>query len=213
MILHTVLEHGWYYHFKIHTMKTDNLCNDKFSKLSEYLHDVMQECPNDFFNNGPRSSALRFSTGIEPVLINNHEICKMAELGLANNTQYKSAHYRVQMFLLENDSNTISIEAPIWIHADEIKHFEKMFNSEDPLSGHIDVLRVEDGNIWIWDYKPNASKEKYASTQVYFYAQMLSKRTGIPIEKFRCGYFDEKVAYAFKPTEKCSAEIVQQTKL
>ena len=68
-------------------------------------------------------------------------------------------------------------------------------------AGHIDVLRVEDGAIWVWDYKPNASLEKYAATQVFFYALMLSKRTGIPLEKFRCGYFDSYNCYMFKPEE------------
>ena len=28
---------------------------------------------------------------------------------------------------------------------------------------------------------------------------MLSKRTNIPIENFRCGYFDQHIAYVFKP--------------
>jgi hypothetical protein len=60
-------------------------------------------------------------------------------------------------------------------------------------------LRIEDGNIWVWDYKPNAAKERYAATQVQFYSMMLSKRTGIPLEKFRCGYFDEDIAFAFRP--------------
>ena len=53
--------------------------------------------------------------------------------------------------------------------------------------------------MWVWDYKPNAQKEKYAKCQTLFYAIMLSKRTGIPLERFRCGYFDEKTAFVFKP--------------
>jgi hypothetical protein len=28
---------------------------------------------------------------------------------------------------------------------------------------------------------------------------MLSKRTGIPLNNFRCGYFDDKNAYVFEP--------------
>ena len=67
------------------------------------------------------------------------------------------------------------------------------------MTGHIDILRVDDDKVWIWDYKPNAHKEKFASTQVFFYALMLSKRTSIPLENFRCGYFDSSYAYLFKP--------------
>jgi hypothetical protein len=194
-------------------MKSSALCIGDLSKLNNYLHGVMQDCPDDFFNNGPRSSALRFSTGINPVSIRNHEISKMAGLGLEQNTQYKSGHYRVQMFLLEHDSSTVSIETPIWVHAKELKGFKKMFNSHEPLSGHIDVLRVEDDHVWIWDYKPNADYERYATTQVYFYALMLSKRTGIPLDRFRCGYFDENIAYAFKPGEGIKADVLKQKKL
>ncbi|MBU4503046.1 MAG: PD-(D/E)XK nuclease family protein [Nanoarchaeota archaeon] len=75
------------------------------------------------------------------------------------------------------------------------------------MTGHIDILRIEDEKIWVWDYKPNAHKEKYASTQTYFYALMLSKRTGIPLDDFRCGYFDQNHAFAFKPEEKIISNI------
>lgn len=107
----------------------------------------------------------------------------------------------MQNFLLENDDKTIGIEIPIWLENDELDSYKEVLDSNEPMTGHIDVLRVNDNKIWVWDYKPNANKEKYASTQVYFYAVMLSKRTGIPMENFRCGYFDHKYAYIFKPTE------------
>ena len=83
----------------------------------------------------------------------------------------------------------------------ELPNYKRIFNSDEPLTGHIDVLQIEDDKIWVWDYKPNAQLEKYATTQTFFYALMLSKRTGIPLDNFRCGYFDENVAYLFKPDE------------
>ena len=49
------------------------------------------------------------------------------------------------------------------------------------------------------NFKPNAIREKYAATQVYFYALMLSKRTNKDLEDFRCGYFDNDYAFVFKP--------------
>ena len=36
---------------------------------------------------------------------------------------------------------------------------------------------------------------------------MLSRRTNIPLEKFRCGYFDEFNTYVFKPEERFVKEI------
>jgi len=54
-------------------------------------------------------------------------------------------------------------------------------------------------------------REEYASTQTYFYALMLSKRTGIPLENFRCGYFDSHYAFMFKPEESAISKILQKT--
>ena len=101
--------------------------------------------------------------------------------------------------MIERDNKTLAIEVPIWLEQNELNGFFDIFKTEKPLTGHIDVLRVEDGKIWVLDYKPNAIKEKYAATQVFFYALMLSKRTNIPLENFRCGYFDDKDAFLFKP--------------
>jgi len=113
--------------------------------------------------------------------------------------KFRTAHSNVQMFMLQNDDKTISIELPIWLLEHELQDYYAILASRDALTGHIDALRIEDGKVWVWDYKPRAAKEKYASTQVQFYALMLSQRTGIPMERFRCGYFDEDTAFIFKP--------------
>jgi len=124
----------------------------------------------------------------------------LTRYGLENNEgRYNSNHSKVQVFMLENDDKTIAVEVPIWIKEEEIENYNEVFKTREPLTGHIDVLRLEDDKIWIWDYKPNAQREEYATTQTYFYALMLSKRTGINLEKFRCGYFDSCYAYVFKP--------------
>lgn len=200
MIKHVSLAHGWYYHYRIHSDKTNILCNNGYSKLKSFLEETMNECPDEHFVTGPRSSALRFSLSVKLKEDLNHEVSRLALQGLQNMEQYKTGHSKVQMFMLQFDNNSISVETPIWMHSNEIKNFNELFQTTDPLSGHIDLLRVENDNkIWIWDYKPKAKCEKYASTQVFFYALMMSKRTGIPLNKFMCGYFDENVAYTFKP--------------
>jgi ATP-dependent exoDNAse (exonuclease V) beta subunit len=135
---------------------------------------------------------------VEVAKTKGHEVCELARQGLEEN-RYNSAHSNVQMFMLAHDNHTISMEVPIWLMSEELPNYEDFFNTKEALSGHIDALRIEDGYVWIWDYKPNAHKEKYASTQVNFYAIMLSQRTGVPIERFRCGYFDDEHAFMFKP--------------
>ena len=197
MIKHIPLKHGWYYFYRIHQTKTNELTTNGLSKLREYMEFVAENCPNEYFNIGPRSSSLKFKLNdVKLHSIEGHEISKLAKQGYKNST---TAHNDVEMFLLENDDKTIAVEVPLWIKSNELSCFKELFKSKDPLTGHIDVLRVEDGKIWIWDYKPNAKDEKFATTQTFFYAYMLSKRTNIPIENFRCGYFDQHIAYVFKP--------------
>lgn len=198
MIKHTSFKHGWFYHYRIHKKKTEDLCKD-FQPLSSYLYEMFDKCPNEYFNSGPRSSALRLD--IDAKLENevNHKVCLLAKEGLILN-EYKTAHSNVQLFMLNFDKNTLGVEVPIWLMPEELEGFQSFFKENFPLTGHIDVLQINNEKIWVWDYKPKAHLEKYATTQTYFYALMLSKRTNIPLEHFMCGYFDEKQAYIFEPS-------------
>jgi|SRR3989344_509315 len=192
---------GGVYLYRIHDLKLNSLCNG-YDGLKNYLDQVFNNCPNDYFFTGPRSSTLKFKLNIEPIKINGHEISQLARNSLEiNKDRYKTNHSRVQVFMLEFDDKTIATEIPIWLKNDEMAEYKKIFKSDDALSGHIDLLRIENEKIWVWDYKPNANKEKYASTQIYFYALMLSKRTGLDLDNFRCGYFDDNSAYIFKPKQ------------
>ena len=198
VIQHKSMMHGWWYHYRIHGPKAEKLCSDGLSPVKDYLFDVKDNCPDKYFESGPRSSRLRMVFDIDLKEIKGHEVSELARKGLEFD-KFSTAHSNVQMFMLQNDNKTISMEVPIWILEKELPDYETLISSKEALTGHIDALRIEDGKIWIWDYKPKAHKEKYASTQVQFYALMLSKRTGLSIEKFRCGYFDDERAFVFKP--------------
>lgn len=197
-IKHTSFKHGWFYHYRLHTKKSEKLCSNGLSSLKDFMEKMLESCPDHYFESGPRSSALRFDVSSQCMRVDGHEVCRLAELGVGTG-RYRTAHSNVEVYMLEMDGNTIAVELPIWLHPHELDQYNALFESADPLTGHIDLVRVEDGNIWIWDYKPNAEKEKYAHCQTLFYALMLSKRTGVPLDKFRCGYFDEKTAFIFKP--------------
>lgn len=198
MIIHKSFKHGWFYHYRVHVTKTDQLCGKNFSPLRYYLHDVREHCPHEYFEKGPRGSGVKKVLAVDLQKIKGHEVCALAEAGL-DLDQYGTAHTNVQMFMLQHDDKTISVEVPIWMLEKEFPQYESLLQSTETLTGHIDALRIEDGAVWVWDYKPRAHLEKYAATQTQLYALMLSTRTGIPIEKFRCGYFDDEVAYVFKP--------------
>lgn len=199
MITGTSLKHGGYYHFRIHKGKAELLSSNGLSSLKSYLLNVLKDCPESHFLEGPRSSILKFSVSAN-LFEEERDVSLLARMGL-DSGYYDNAHMNVQMFMLAYDSKTVAIEVPIWLEPSEFSGFEDLFGSDLSLSGHIDILRVEDGRIWVWDYKPNARREKYADTQVYFYALMLSKRSGIPLEKFMCGYFDDKHVFTFNPSK------------
>ena len=211
MIKQISLDHlGGLYYYKVHNKKVDSLCKD-FPQLKTFLYDMFENCPNSYFESGPRSSSLKFNLkNLNTVKTKGHEVSTLSYYGLLENgDRYNSNHLKVQMFMLESDNKTIAMEIPIWLHPNEIDRYYEIFGSNEPLTGHIDILRVEDGKIWVWDYKPNAIKEKYATTQVSFYALMLSKRTNIPLEQFRCGYFDKDYAFMFKP----NPEVIPENQL
>ncbi len=197
MIKSATFKHGWWYHYRVHELKMRAL-SSKFPELKKFLESVFTCCPHSYFEIGPRSSKLRNKIPVDTLQILGHEVSALTKAGLTENEgRFASAHSKVQMYMLENDRNTIAMEVPLWVTPDEMD--SSILKISEPLTGHIDVLRIEDGKIWIWDYKPNASLEKFASTQVFMYAYMLSKRTGIPLDNFMCGYFDSANAYIFEP--------------
>ncbi len=197
MILTTVLNHGPKYYFKVHKKKLENICED--AKLKEFLYETLKNCPDKYFLKGPRSSVLKVNLDAD-IQNQDHEIKLLARLGLESN-YYNDAHLNVQTFLLAYDEKTIAMEVPIWMHVDEHEKYEELLKTNKTLSGHIDLIRIENGKIWVWDFKPNAHREKFAHTQTYFYAYMLSQRTGIALENFMCGYFDDKNVYVFSPSK------------
>ena len=69
------------------------------------------------------------------------------------------------------------------------------------VSGHIDILQIRQGKIFILDLKPGAFKEneEKVTSQLYLYALGLSFRTKIPLSMFRCAWFDENDYYEFSP--------------
>ncbi|MBS3143262.1 PD-(D/E)XK nuclease family protein [Candidatus Woesearchaeota archaeon] len=196
----SLMHKGGSYQYRLHNQKLNKLSLD-YPGLIWYLNKVFEKCPDDYFLKGPRSSSLKFKlNNLNIHQIIGHEVNNLCEMGLKiNGERYHTNHSKVQVFMLENDDKTVSVEVPIWIKKDELNNFNGIFDSDEPLTGHIDILRIEDGKIWVWDYKPKAFDEKYAATQVFFYSLMLSKRSGIPLSRFRCGYFDERYAFIFKP--------------
>ncbi len=105
--------------------------------------------------------------------------------------------------MLFNDNDTIAIEVPVYLNPKELTKQEQNnygINLSGPLSGHIDIIQVRWNKIHMLDYKPDANKsDKQAAEQLFLYTLALNKRTGIPLHKFNCAYFDDKNYFQFSP--------------
>ena len=196
------LHHIQIYNFKYHQLKL-NLAAKKFPRLRQYIMEVFDHCPQELFRaEGPRCSSLRIDVKPRRVMKYNNAP-KLAEFALLLAKTNKERHEKVQDFMLVNDSATIAIELPVFLHPNELtKNEQKHYAIElsDTLTGHIDLLQVRFNQIHVLDYKPDAKKtERRAAEQVFLYTLALSKRTNIPLENFTCAYFDERNYYQFKP--------------
>lgn len=198
MIKQAFFNHGWFYLYRIH-LKNLKIIPKDHENLKIYLNGLLENCPNQYFKIGPRSSQIKIVLkNIRIHKIKDHEICDLAKQALKSEIK-NSPHSKIQNYFLQHDKKTLAVEIPIWLKSNEFKNFREIFKSDDPLTGHIDLIRHENGKIWVWDYKPNAEKEKFAPIQVCLYTLMLSERTKIPIENFKCGYFDNENAFVFNP--------------
>ncbi|MHC1604359.1 MAG: hypothetical protein ACXQTP_00080 [Candidatus Methanofastidiosia archaeon] len=189
MIISKSFKHGWYYWFRFDRQKLLEYGEECHAQMLLDFFASLDNCPHFLFYQEPRASSMRKPRKYVHRI--RHPITKFTKYAKdIYRNRYNSNHTRVEMFLLENDIKTVAIEVPVWFEANEAEEMGFTY----PLTGHIDVLRLTD-KIEVWDYKPKAEKERYASTQVYWYVHMLSKRLDIPIDDFRCGYFDEKICY------------------
>jgi len=200
--------HPWPYDY---FLKTNSEKLERFEPLKKYLMEMLNSCPDDKFLKGPRSSGLKYDAKTKIYEVKNHEVSRLAKEGLDWGMQ-GTAHGNVQHWMMKNDNKTIAVEVPLWLDENELRELGFNCEQEGCLTGHIDVLSIDNDKIWIWDFKPKAEKEKYADTQTLVYAKMLSTRTGIPLDKFMCGYFDEKTSYVFKPSEEQIKELSKMEK-
>jgi hypothetical protein len=185
-----MFDHKQEYKFGIHRFKANIFCKRAFPEVRRYLWWIQDHCPHDLFQ---RSDGARCSDGNLPELrlhlvsrVTNAQA--LAKLGLLLAKRSKERHPAIQQFMLVNDSATIAVEVPVYLHPDEAPDL----GLTGVLTGHIDVLQIRGNRIWILDYKPDARREKTAKYQIYLYARALSVRTSVPLSFFAMAYFDDK---------------------
>ena len=183
---------GLTYDFRHHRPKLEMLCSG-FPALARYLKDMKSKCPSDIFKENKRCSQLQIDVKIKKDKRFNHA-CRLAEVALKACSRNKERHNVVEEFMLVNDSSTIACEIPVWFWDKKL---------DVGICGHVDILQIRQGKIYVLDFKPNAKKEKESkvASQLYLYALGLSFRTRISLTKFRCAWFDENVYYEFSPSK------------
>lgn len=188
---------GLDYEFKYHRAKLEKFATH-FPGLIRYLKRFEKGCPSEMFEGGERCSQVRLRVNVKKSRGRN-QACRLAELALPTVEDNRKRHEVVEEFMLINDTATVACEVPIWF-------WDK--NLDIGVSGHIDILQIRRGRIYILDFKPIAVREneQKAASQLYLYAQGLSFRTGMPLKVFRCAWFDENDYYEFNPVQ---AEIVE----
>lgn len=207
MIKSKAYRHGQTYYYKVDFDKLNKKSFSHKRKLRKYFYNILKRCPDHKFSDGPRSSSLKLKFDFDLSRVKK-DVSMLARMGLESN-YYGNGHMNVQMFMLAYDKTTVAMEVPVWLDKQELDWYKTVFGSDKSLSGHIDIVRVEGDKVWIWDYKPNAHREKFADTQTYLYALMLSRRTKIPLKHFRCGYFDDKNVFVFNPVTKTAKPLIK----
>jgi hypothetical protein len=164
---------------------------NKYPGLIDYIKGFEKGCPDLFFEIGKRCSQPLFKVDIKPARKKNLA-CNMAGFAIKTARDNRDRHNMVETFMLINDKATVACEIPVW-------YWEKSVDSG--ITGHIDILQIRGGKVFILDYKPNASKEKKAVQQLYHYAVALGFRTKVPFEKIMCAWFDENDYYEYCPAD------------
>lgn len=195
ILVSKTFEHsGLAYHFKYHKPKPELLCKDQgFSSLMGYLKRFERGCPKFFDDVENRCSQVRIAVRFSKKTRYNNA-CQLADFALKACAFNSQRHAAVEEFMLINDSSTIACEVPVWL-------WEKNLNLG--IAGHIDLLQIRRGKIFVLDFKPGAQREdeQKVASQLFWYAEGLSFRTSIPLKDFACGWFDDRVYYEFVPAE------------
>ncbi|MFC1596205.1 hypothetical protein ACFL4D_02860 [Candidatus Margulisiibacteriota bacterium] len=109
--------------------------------------------------------------------------------------------------MLAIDSATIATNVPVLLIPSNINHLAKHLPPETlpelPLSpviiGAIDLIQVRSGKIHLLHYKAYPTKQD-PTTQLNLHAQLISQASGLPLNKFKCAWFNAGGYWEFWPT-------------
>lgn len=156
-----------------------------------------------------RSSRLKGIFNLDQLKITprfNNSATKNARLVVQAVGSNKLRHPRLQEFMLANDSATVAVEVPVILTGRDLRYWQSQplfqvplaLKPKEAITGHIDMVQIRRGAIYILDYKPGAKREKPIE-QLTIYALALSRLTGLRLYDFKCAWFDEDNYFEFFP--------------
>lgn len=182
---------GLVYNFKMHKGKLKEYAG--FSGLRDFVFEVAKGVDDNGFN-GERCSQIWDMVSVNVAVKENTKLNNVIGGMLKIVKNNKKRHSVVEDLMLYCDRDTVAVEVPVW-------YWDK--KRDVGVCGHIDVLQVKFGKVWVLDYKPNAAAEKFEKviSQLYNYAVALSFRSKVSLDDIRCGWFDAAKIFTFKPLE------------
>ncbi|MFO8019317.1 MAG: hypothetical protein R6U96_11820 [Promethearchaeia archaeon] len=207
---HRKIKYSFNWNFQNHQRTYSEYQNNRkqFKKLEMYFKKVHKGAiPNQIFNarNMPRISQFRikglkrgFLPSFSRELINSgkvkkfgsdHKLSKYAanvyQIYKKNKINKKPGHDPVLKHILIKDKCAIAIEVPIW----------KKFNNEF-LTGHIDLVQIEQAAFKIVDYKPEGHFLK-SLPQVSMYGILF--QSVFKVDNLKCISFNKDKAWEYDP--------------
>jgi len=195
-----------HHHKEIYSQITAN--REELNKLKEHFKRVYDGMiPNNLFNsrNLPRISQFKIK-GIKTAFIRSfskklirsgkikyhdsnsklpRHVQKVIEIYKVNRISGVPGHEPILKNILIKDKNSIAIEVPVW---NEVEN--KL------ITGHIDLIQVEDDVVKIIDYKPEGNF-LFSLPQVAMYGFLLKSK--LNINNLRCISFNKEEAWEYDP--------------
>lgn len=190
LIVGRVFKHfGLVYNFRYHKGKLNEF--GKFSGLKNFILNLSRGVDEKYFDSdSERCSQVKVNVSANIQVFDDTKLNKMLGSVLRMVKNNKQRHSIIESLMLYCDRDTVAVEVPVW-------YWDK--SADVNVCGHIDVLQVKFGKVWILDYKPNAEQEDFDKvvSQIFNYALGLSFRARVRLGDIRCGWFDENKVYVF----------------
>ncbi len=181
---------------------------EEFIKLGSYFKRIYKgDIPNDLFNLQGLSRVSQFKMrGLKPAFITSFSKKLIREgkiryLGsdskLPNYTQNVFESFKINKIgkapghdpvlknILIKDKNSVAIEVPVW---------KKVNNNY--ITGHIDLIQIEDNIVKVIDYKPEGNFMN-SLPQVATYGLLIKSK--FELQHIKCLSFNKKEAWEYDP--------------